>query len=103
MTDPMTLTAEFRSAEWELVLKYEDGSLPATQWSVETLTIVATWYAKNLAADAATSRYHEHYRKNHHRLTNRREGATVATDSIESVDKVWESLLANALEAKKPA
>ena len=50
----MTLTAEFRSAEWELVLKYEDGSLPATQWNVETLTIVARWYAKNLDRDAET-------------------------------------------------
>ena len=59
MTDPMTLTAEFRSSEWELVLKYEDGSLPATQWNVETLTIVARWYAKNLDRDAATARYRE--------------------------------------------
>lgn len=101
MTDPMTLTAEFRSAEWELVLKYEDGSLTATQWNVETLTIVASWYAKNLARDAATARYREYYQKNHHRLTNRREGATVATDAIESVDKVWESLLSQALDAAK--
>jgi hypothetical protein len=101
VTDPMTLTAEFRSAEWELVLKYEDGSLPAAQWTVETLTIVATWYAKNLSRDAATARYRDHYQRNHHRLTNRREGAAVATDAIESVDKVWESLLTQALDAAK--
>jgi len=93
----MTLTAEFRSAEWELVLKYEDGSLPATQWTVETLTTVATWYAKNLKREAATARYREYYEKNHRRLTNRREGAAVATDAIEAVDKVWESLLSRAL------
>ena len=101
MTDPMTLTAEFRSAEWELVLKYEDGSLPAAQWNVETLTVVASWYAKNLAPEPATARYREYYQRNHHRLTNRREGAAVATDAIESVDKVWESLLMRALDAKK--
>ena len=96
----MTLTAEFRSAEWELVLKYEDGSLTAAQWSVETLTTVASWYAKNLARDVATSRYRDYYKRNHHRLTNRREGAVVATDAIEAVDKVWESLLTNALQTK---
>ena len=100
MTDPMSLTAEFRSAEWELVLKYEDGSLPATQWNVETLTIVARWYAKNLDRHAATARYRESYERNHRRLTNRREGAEVATAAIEAVDKVWESLLTQAFEAK---
>lgn len=100
MTDPMTLTAEFRSSEWELVLKYEDGSLPATQWSVETLTLVARWYAKNLDRDAATARYREYYERNRRRLTNRREGAEVATAAIEAVDTVWESLLTQALEVK---
>jgi len=100
VTDPMTLTAEFRSSEWELVLKYEDGSLPATQWTVETITMVAGWYAKNLSPEAATARYREYYEKNHHRLTNRREGATVATQSIEAVDAVWESLLTRAIEKK---
>jgi hypothetical protein len=96
----MTLTAEFRSSEWELVLKYEDGSLPATQWSVETLTLVARWYAKNLDRDAATARYREYYERNRRRLTNRREGAEVATAAIEAVDTVWESLLTQALEEK---
>jgi hypothetical protein len=96
----MTLTAEFRSSEWELVLKYEDGSLPATQWSVETLTLVARWYAKNLDRDAATARYREYYERNRRRLTNRREGAEVATAAIEAVDTVWESLLTQALEVK---
>jgi hypothetical protein len=100
MTDPMTLTAEFRSSEWELVLKYEDGSLPAAQWNVETLTMVANWYAKNLTRDAATARYRDHYERNHRRLSNRREGAEVATDAIAAVDQVWESLLTRALEAK---
>jgi hypothetical protein len=96
----MTLTAEFRSSEWELVLKYEDGSLPAAQWTVETITMVAGWYAKNLSREAATARYREHYQRNHHRLTNRREGAAVATEAIDAVDQVWESLLSKALEKK---
>ena len=34
MSDPTSFTAEHRSWQWELVLQYEDGSLPATQWSV---------------------------------------------------------------------
>ena len=97
----MTLTAEFRSWEWELVLKFEDGSIPATEWNVETVRTVASWYAKNLTTDIATARYREYYQKNHHRLTNRREGAAVAMDAIEAVDQVWEPLLASALEAKK--
>ena len=68
--------------------------------SVETLTIVARWYAKNLDRNAATARYRQYYERNHRRLTNRREGAEVATAAIEAVDKVWESLLVQALEAK---
>ena len=100
MTDPMTLTAEFRSSEWELVLKYEDGSLTAAQWNVETLTIVARWYAKNLDREPATARYRASYERNHRRLSNRREGAEVATDAIATVDAVWESLLTRALDAK---
>jgi hypothetical protein len=101
VTDPMTLTAEFRSWEWELVLKYEDGSLPAAQWNVETLTTVATWYAKNLKEAEATARYTKSYEQNHHRLTNRREGAAVATEAIDAVDQVWQGLLQKALDAKK--
>ena len=48
MTDPHTFTAEHRAWQWELVLKYEDGSLPAAEWNESTLTIVSSWYAKNL-------------------------------------------------------
>lgn len=101
MTDPMTLTAEFRSWEWEVVLKYEDGSLPAAQWNTETLTTVATWYAKNLPEEEARKRYTKYFEQNRHRLTNRREGAAVATESIEAMDQVWEGLLQKALDAKK--
>ena|SRR5690242_7219226 len=101
VTDPMTLTAEFRSWEWELVLKFEDGSLPAAQWNVETLTTVVTWYAKNLTDEEATKRYTKYFEQNRHRLTNRREGAAVATEAIAAVDQVWEGLLRNALAAKK--
>jgi hypothetical protein len=99
MTDPNTFTAEHRSWQWELVLRYEDGSIPAAEWSVETLTVIATWYAKNLTREQATARYEQHYKRNHHRLTNRRDGASVATSAIEAVDGVWQSLLAKALEA----
>ena len=97
MTDPRTLTAEHRSWEWELVLQYEDGSLPAASWNESTLTVIATWYAKNLSREQATARYEHHYHRNHHRLTNRLNSASVATSMIESVDAVWQSLLTRAL------
>jgi hypothetical protein len=97
MIDPNSFTAEHRSWQWELVLRYEDGSLPATEWSPETLAVVAGWYAKHLPADQAKARYEQYYHRNHHRLTHRRDGAVVATSSIEAVDAVWESLLTRAL------
>lgn len=100
MTDPSTFTAEHRAWEWELVLQYEDGSLPATKWDEATLTVIATWYARNLAREQAIARYEQHYHRNRHRLTHRRDNATVATSNIEAVDAVWESLLARALEKK---
>ena len=77
MTDPQTFTAEHRSWQWELVLRYEDGSLPASEWNVDTVTAVADWYAKNLTPDQAKSRYEQAYARNHHRLSHRRDGATV--------------------------
>ena len=98
MNDPNTFTSEMRSWQWELVLRFEDGSLPAAEWNETTLGTVATWYAKNLPREKAIPRYTEHYHKNHRRLTHRREGATVATDAIQAVDGVWESLLTRALE-----
>jgi hypothetical protein len=97
MTDPNTFTAEHRSWEWELVLQYEDGSLPAASWNQETLTVVASWYAKNLPREQAIARYEQNYHKNHHRLTNRLGSAAVATESIEAVDKIWKSLIERAL------
>ena len=100
MSDPATFTAEHRSWQWELVLQYEDGSLPATAWNETTLAIVAGWYAKNLPADQAKARYEQYYHRTHHRLTHRRDGASVATAAIEEVDGVWESLLTRALDNK---
>jgi hypothetical protein len=99
MTDPRTFTAEHRSWQWEQVLQYEDGSLPAAEWNESTLAVVATWYAKNLPREQATARYEQYFHKNRHRLMNRLGGASVATSAIEAVDAIWESLLARALEA----
>jgi hypothetical protein len=101
MTDPRTFTAEHRSWEWEMVLQYEDGSLPVTAWNEGTLTVVAGWYAKNLARDQAKARYEQYYHRNRRRLTNRLDGASVGTSEIEAVDAVWESLLTRALEGGK--
>jgi hypothetical protein len=98
MTDPRTLTSEFKSWQWEVVLQYEDGSLPATAWNESTLTTVATWYAKNLTREQATARYEEYFHKNRHRLTHRRDGASVDMNAIEAVDAVWQALLTRALE-----
>jgi len=100
MSDPTSFTAEFRSWEWELVMRYEDGSLPATEWNPATLGTIAGWYAKNLAPDQAKARYEQYFQRNRHRLTHRREGVSVDTNAIEAVDGVWESLLTRALEAK---
>lgn len=101
MTDPTSFTAEHRSWEWELVMQYEDGSLPASVWNEGTLRTIASWYAKNLTREQATTRYEQYYHRNHHRLTHRRDGAAVATSAIEAVDGVWQSLLTRAFEAGK--
>jgi hypothetical protein len=100
MTDSDTFTAEHRSWEWDLVLQYEEGSIPASAWSEATLAIIANWYAKNLSREQAKARYEQHYHRNHRRLTNRLDPASVATSAIAAVDAVWESLLTRALDAK---
>lgn len=97
MTDPNTFTAEHRSFEWELMLQYEDGSLPASAWNESTLAVVAGWYAKNLSREQAVSRYELHYHRNRHRLTHRLDMASVNMSQIESLDGIWASLLARAL------
>jgi len=98
MTDPNTYTAEHRAWQWELVLKYEDGSLPAAEWNESTLAIVATWYAKNLPRDQATERYEQHFHRNRRRLTHRLDSASIDTEAIEAVDAVWESLMTRGLD-----
>ncbi len=98
MTDPSTFTAEHRAWQWELVLRYEDGSLPAAEWNESTLAVVSSWYAKNLSREQATARYEQYFHRNRRRLTHRLDGASVATSAIEAVDGVWESLLVRALE-----
>lgn len=102
MTDA-TFTAEHRSWQWELVLQYEDGSLPATEWNEATLAVVAGWYAQNLTPDKATARYQQYYHRNRRRLENRLGGAPVASRSLAAMDVVWESLLARVLPTGDPA
>ena len=103
MSDPNTFTAEHRSWQWELVLQYEDGSLPASAWNESTLAVIAGWYAANLPAGQAKTRYEQHYHRNHRRLTHRLDNSSVATDAIDAVDKVWESLLTRALATQTSA
>jgi hypothetical protein len=91
MSESTTSTQEFRSWEWELVLQYEDGSLPATSWNPATLTTVATWYAKNLTPQQATTRYEQHYHRNRHRLMHRLSEASGATDSKQALEAGWPS------------
>jgi hypothetical protein len=98
MTDPNTYTSEFRSFEWELVMQYEDGSLPTSSWNEATLGVVASWYAKNLTREQATTRYEQAYHKNHRRLTHRLDASAVHTAEIDAVDKVWQDVLKKALE-----
>jgi hypothetical protein len=101
MTDPGTFTAEHRSWEWELMLQYEDGSLPSGSWNPATLAVVAGWYAKNLTSEQAKARYELSYHKNRRRLTNRLDSSSVDTAAIAEVDAVWESLLTRILESGK--
>jgi hypothetical protein len=81
--------------------KYEDGSLPASDWNEPTLAVIAGWYAKNLPREQALERYAKYYHRNHRRLSNRLGAASVATDAIATLDTVWESLLTRVLDAKK--
>ncbi|HYW31574.1 MAG TPA: hypothetical protein VE869_08715 [Gemmatimonas sp.] len=101
MSGPDTFTAEHRTWQWDLVLQYEDGSLPASAWNEATLAVVAGWYAQNLPAEGARTRYEQHYHRNRRRLSNRLGNAAVATDAIVALDAVWESLLTRVLDAKK--
>ena len=101
MNEPDTFTAEHRSWERELVLQYEDGSLPASAWNEATLAVIAGWYAKSLPREQATDRYSLHFHRNRHRLTHRLDKSAVATSAIDAVDAVWESLLTKALDAKR--
>lgn len=99
MTDPGTYTSEHRSWQWELVMQYEDGSLPSSSWNESTLGVVASWYAKNLTKEQAVARFEKHFHRNRHRLTHRLGSSNVDTGAIEAVDAVWESVLERALEA----
>ena len=90
MSNPDTFTAEHRSWQWELVLQYEDGSLPADKWNESTLAVVAGWYATTLPPEQAQARYEQYYHRNRRRLSNRLDQSAVATDAIEALDAVWE-------------
>ena len=63
----------------------------------DPIAVVASWYAKNLPREQATSRYDRYFHQNRRRLMNRLDSASVDTSAIEAVDAVWESLLARAL------
>ena len=80
-------------------MQYEDGSLPASEWNEAMLSAVAQWYAKNLPREQAIARYKQAYERNRRRLSNRLGNAAVATDALEALDLVWESLLTRALDA----
>lgn len=97
MSDANTFTAEHRSWEWDLVLQFEEGSLPSSAWNEATLAVVAGWYAKSLPRHQAIARYELYYHRNRRRLMNRLDSASVPTEAIETVDKVWESLLSRVL------
>lgn len=93
-----TVANELRAKHWGVVLRFEEGSLPAAEWSEETLTLIASWYAKHLTAERARARYEKYYLRNRHRLSNRLGNAPVATEAIAAVDAMWESLLQRALD-----
>lgn len=97
---PQSFTAEHRSFEWELVLQYEDGSLPLAQFNDATLGVVAGWYAKNLPADQARARYEAGYQRNHRRLTNRLGNSHDNAAQAEALEAVWAGILEQRLAAR---
>ncbi len=99
MSNADTHTAEHRSWEWDLVMQYEEGSIPAKAWNEATLAVVAGWYAKNQPPAQATERYAKYYQRNRQRLLNRLDSASVDNDAIDAVDAVWQSLLTRVLPA----
>lgn len=99
MTKPITLLAEQRSLEWEMVLKYEDGFLPSSEWNENMLGVVASWYARNLPREQAVSRYEDYYHRNRRRLSNRLDAAAVPTEAIEALDAVWQAILTRHLDS----
>jgi hypothetical protein len=100
--DPNTYTAEHRSFQWELMLLFEDGSLPAAQFTEATLGVVAGWYASNLSPAEATSRFTTHYQRNRHRLTHRLGASAIDPATLEAMDAAWEPVLQRALAAAPP-
>ncbi len=90
-------TAEHRSWEWDLVMQFEEGSIPAKAWHEATLAVVATWYAKNQPRAEAEERYAKYYHRNRRRLLTRLDNASIDMPAIEAVDAVWESLLTRVL------
>ncbi len=97
MSNADTHTAEHRSFEWDLVMQYEEGSIPAKAWNENTLAVIAGWYARNQPPPQATERYAKYYHRNRQRLLHRLDSASVDTAAINAVDAVWESLLARVL------
>ena len=95
-----TGATELHAKNWSVVLRFEEGSLPAAEWNEETLTLVASWYAKHLTPDRARARYEKYYLRNRHRLSNRLGNAPVATEAIESGDAKGESRLERALKGE---
>ncbi len=97
MSNSDTHTAEHRSWQWDLVMQYEEGSIPAKAWTEATLSVVASWYAQNQPPAQASERYAKYYHRNRQRLLNRLDSASVDNAAIAAVDAVWESLLTRAL------
>jgi hypothetical protein len=85
MSESTTFTQEFRSWEWELVLKYEDGSLPRRlerRHADDDRHVVREEPDARAGDDALRAALP----RNRHRLMHRLSEAAVATDSIESLD-----------------
>jgi len=97
---PQSFTAEHRSFEWELVLQYEDGSLPLAQFNEPTLGVVAGWYAKTVPADQARTRYEQGYQRNRRRLVNRLGNSHDNTAQAEALDAIWSGILEQRLAAR---
>lgn len=81
---------------WELVVSFEDGSLPIAEWNEQTLAVVAIWYLFLLPPAQASARLQLGLERNRFRLGG---VAGVPGEAMASVADAWPLVLRQVLAA----